>query len=209
MLPYLEAVGAFAGDSGRGAAAGELARVWRRLREQARGGVGEHPVRIFVNHYPRPDLPGRCVTLDVVVHTLPDPYLEGDRAWLQSNRTRLQRSEEIEGVLFEVRKTFQLEGGAPRLIEAGIEATTRIQHFAPRRREGWFSDRRVARIVSDGLDGMHFMIYGGGKRVGMVWCDRSFGQGEPDPWAVAYRRRRQEALAGGSLERLLGFAARF
>ena len=31
------------------------------------------------------------------------------------------------------------------------------------------------------------MIYGGGVRRGLVWIDRSVGQGELDPWARAYR----------------------
>ncbi|MDF1700669.1 MAG: hypothetical protein P1V36_05875, partial [Planctomycetota bacterium] len=90
---------------------------WRALRtafEEARG--GGRPVRALLKHYPRPDMPGTVVTIQVTVYTLPDLYL--DRFLEQTHR---DPEAAIEGVLVRLSKTYRLGGSAPRLIEAWAE----------------------------------------------------------------------------------------
>ena len=72
--------------------------------------------------------------------------------------------------------------------KATVEITAHFREFRVRDLpRGFFGDERVERVTCDPLRGGHFEAYGGGTRCGLIWCDRSFGIGEADPWSAAYR----------------------
>ena len=59
-------------DLGTCPIAGELAAAFADLHRRASALKG------FVAHYPRADLPGRCIGIQTVIHDLPDPMVETD-----------------------------------------------------------------------------------------------------------------------------------
>ncbi|MEE8105615.1 MAG: hypothetical protein V3T86_08795 [Planctomycetota bacterium] len=85
-------------------------------------------MRILTKHYPRPDLPGRCVTLHVTFFSTPDPYF--DDGGLTPELLKRRAGKRIEGGFVEMRKTLRLDGERPRLIEVEFAAAPRSSaHF--------------------------------------------------------------------------------
>ena len=114
IRPFVEALGPIAFGSAGGLAGevtGEIERQWETLRAVAAGDVTTPPLRILVKHYPRPALAGRCVTIHATLYNMLDVYL--DRVPLASLRSD-GVARVTPGVLLDLRRTYQLEGGAPR-----------------------------------------------------------------------------------------------
>jgi hypothetical protein len=172
-------------------AAVALAKHWRDLETALDRAVTKPPVRVLYKLYPQPDLPGRCVSLHMTVYTVPDQHL--DQSWFREEMRRhyMQRGDrdkmDVRGVLVEIRRTHQLEGGPPRLVEACVEVHDQVSAGARRQTLGTLLGQDSHELLQDPEQVAHFMIYGGGVRRGLVWIDRSVGQGELDPWARAYR----------------------
>lgn len=185
------AVGGPQAEGATGRIARECARgvqeVWRKLREVARGEVGEPPLRAFVNHYPRKDLPGRCVTVQTVFYTVPDVWIEQDRGRAFALIERLHRNEQVEGRLFEVRQTWRLDGKKPRLIGALLEATRALRRAVPRHIEKPDLPQPAGRFLVDSVCGAHFPMHGGGDRFGFLWYDAKLGAGPADARYTAFR----------------------
>ncbi len=184
MSAYLDAVGAFPTDLEHDPIAAELAQVFRALPAQS------EQMRGVVSHYPRRDLPGKCVAITTVFHTLPDEHIMEDMPGVQRLLLRLGDGRATAGMLFEVRQVWQTEGDEPRLIEATVEVTDRFRSRAMRDiHTGLFRNGAVNRITIDMTRAGHLSKYGGGTRRGLIWCDRSFGIGQPRPYSAAYRIR--------------------
>ena len=134
----------------------------------------------------RADLPGDCVTLQATFFTVRDPYF--DDGGLTPELMQKHAGKKIDGLMFEVRKTYQIKDGTPRLIEATLDASTELLgHF---RRDGsatLFGEKSVGRFAIDNFFGAHFHLYGGGDRFGLAWFDRSYGLGKADEWSRAFR----------------------
>jgi hypothetical protein len=185
-----------------------LRRAFRKLDEMGAAAKG------FVAHVPRPDLPGKCFGIVAAFHDLPDPFLAADQNAYEDFQARLYDRAETPGMLFEVRQVWQTAGGKPRLIEATVEVTSRFREFRLREiPRGFFPDSRVEQVTCDPLRGGHFEFYGGGMRCGFIWCDRSLGIGEAQPWSAAYRvfpnRDVRTDLPGELVTALQEFVTRF
>jgi len=165
----------------------DLDEQWRALRSIARGPVGIPPVRVFLRRHPRPDLAGRCVSIAVTFTTCADPALDGgDGDGALPRRVR--------GILLEAHRTYQLEGGPPRLVAATLEAQTQIELFPdadPVGRRRSLADHLpgdpLGALGRDARAQAPFRRLAGGVRRGLAWFDRSLGLGAPDPWSAAYR----------------------
>ena len=171
-------------------------------------------MKAFVSYYPRKDLPGKCVGIQVVFHDLPDPMVADDVAAAEQFARDLCEHFRAPGMLFEVRQTWQLDGPRPRLIEATVELTDDFDQIAHRDvPRGFFEDPAVERITCDRTRGGHFSPFGGGARRGMIWVDRSVGLGEPRPWSASYRMRPmgefEIELDPDVIDALREFASRF
>ncbi len=156
-----------------------LAREWRILGKRILDDDVGRPVRVLIKHYPRTKVPGRCVTIHVTFYSVPDPRFD-EGAPASDGR--------VEGVLFDVRQTWQLQGAEPVLIEASVEVTTDVRAAGHRR--GFASIAKPDGAPEWGADpamGAHFYGYGAGRRYGTVWFDRAAGIGETDAWAKVYR----------------------
>ena len=112
---------------------------------------------------------------------MPDWYFDQER-FAHHNAA----GEALPGVLFELRKTYQTEGGRVRLVEAQAEVHTRVS-LMPHRQS--IMDL-VDDVAPDPLYASHFLPYGGGVRNGMIWVDRSNGLGVAQPWSCAYTMER-------------------
>ena len=171
----------------------ELSKTWTRLREIADKPVREPLLRILTKHYPRRDLPGRCFTIQVTFFTVRDPYF--DEGGLTAELLERINGKTIEGVLFDVRKTYQMRDKR-RLIEAELEVTTTVRaHFG---RKGFPELSHVDAIsvfANDTFFGAHFQPYGGGERLGLVWYDVSCGLGPARAWTAAFRAERMTEKA--------------
>jgi len=193
IKPFFDAVGA-PGLSGteatglKGQAARQLERVWRVLNSLANGPVSTPPLRILYKHYPRPDLPGKCIALHATVYTVIDTYFDQERF----KHDPAKPDQELRGVIFELRKTYQLEGEKPRLVEALIESHESI-HMGRRFILRELIGDKAPKPLADHESSAHFIAYSGGLRFGLVWVDRSAGIGQPAPWARAY------SIKGGSM----------
>ena len=145
---------------------------------------------MFAAHYPRAELPGRCIGIVVTLHDLPDPMVEDDVIAAEQFARSLHENFEADGMLLEVRQIWQLDGDRPRLIEATIELTDQFDRIMSRvPPSGYFGDPGIERITFDKTRGGHFGPFGGGARRGLLWVDRSCGIGEPDSWSATYRMR--------------------
>ncbi len=167
----------------------ELEKTWKALRAVAAGDLGEQPLRVMFKHYPREDLEKGCYTIHTAVFTLPDPFFDNgaDLATLMENT----KGKTIPGLLLEMRQTYRVKSGAARMIEAGVEANPKVTgRFHRNAFAGLLQTPEVTAFTKDAYAGGHFHVYGGGERVGIYWCDRSMGKGEPKPWGVAYRATR-------------------
>jgi len=200
---YVEAIGDLGlGADGFSGLAAEVARhlrhEWNRLRAVSSGKVSRPPLRILVKHYPRPELPGRCVTIQATFYDVPDAYM--DRIDIAS-KMRAGAAVPVKGALLHLRRTYQLAGDGPRLIEALAEIHTH-PGIAPPLRPVWLllGEKQVGAIARDRDFGQHFMAYGAGARYGLCWTDRAFGLGDPAPFGAAYRILRTGARAGEKLE---------
>ena len=192
MLPYLEAMGPLdldlVGEGLAATVARELARHWRELQAMARGPLGRPRLRVMANHYPRPELPGRCVALVVNFYTVPDAFVVEDEPLLGEFAEAIRRNERPEGLIVQIAKTWQLQGDRARLIETVVDVTRDFRAEAPRWADWSFlGDSRAERMTNDAQRGGHFMPYGGGDRLGVGWWDRSFGLGGAEPMSVAFR----------------------
>ena len=78
---------------------------------------------------------------------------------------------------------------------------------------GYFGDEKCGLITCDSTRGGHFQMYGGGHRRGVLWCDRSFGLGNPDPLSFSYRvspeREMHRDLPEAVVKALRAFVTRF
>lgn len=194
ILPFLRAVG----DLGLDAAGAEpltaevvsaLEEQWRLLRAVAEGPVGTPPLRIIVRHHPRGEIPGHCVGIQVTVSTIPDPFFDQDLFGPLARNARSGPA--VGGVLFDLRKSYQLAGGTPRLIEASLQIQSPVRIGMQMTMLGMhLPDEKARGIVSDPASVAHFSMLGGGERRGIVWCDRSAGMGPEDAWSGAYLLRR-------------------
>lgn len=245
ILSYLEVAGAFHENGGDGLAdvvAQSINAHLTSLRELARRDPGTPPLRVLIKHYPRAMLPGRCFTVHVSFFTVPDPYI--DAAILRRAMGGMRRAGaeiagvnavgakigqgdmKMPGVILEVRRTWQLASGKPRLVEAMAEIHADVAmgrrrmaaiHYLPEEGfdAGW----------EDGDFGAYLVHYGAGERLGMHWIDRdAVGEAgadgkEPRIWACAYRIRQPsrgqdllldwKSLTAEALAALFEFVARF
>ena len=146
--------------------------------------------KVVAMHFPRPDLPGRCVGVQVIFHDVPDPMVEDDAAAADEFARALHERFHAPGMLLEIRQIWQLEGSEPRLIEATMELTDQFDRLMRRDPpRGYFGLQAVEKITFDQARGGHFAAFGGGQRRGLLWVDRACGIGEPDPWSAAYEMR--------------------
>ncbi|MEM8882516.1 MAG: hypothetical protein AAGD14_00435 [Planctomycetota bacterium] len=171
-------------------------------------------MRMLVAHYPRPDLPGRCVAVVTAIHTLPEPHIEEDQDLLRHYYRGMRKRRPYAGMLFEVRQVWQTEGGTPRLIEATIDLSEGF--VAPARYRGFVAllgDARALRITEDITRSGHFHMYGADRRGGLLWCDRSYGLGEPEPFMAEYeigrKRRIERSLPPALVAQLKNYVTRF
>jgi hypothetical protein len=218
ILPHVEAVGAIAlGASGEGSllaqAAECLDETWRTIRSIARGPVGVPALRALVRHYPRTDLPGRCVAIETTWYTTRDPLLEGGS---------LPPPGPIRGVHFTIGRLYQLERGEPRIVAARIEAWTDLEALDARARldapdVAWAErlDPMIRAILQDPYARAHFAYLGGGRRVGAVWLDRSLGLAHETPWSACFdsearsaTTRVEEGLPPPAVQSLVTLASR-
>ncbi len=215
IRPYLEALGT-PGFEPAGellpAVAGHLEQAWELLRDLAQGPAGDPPLRVLIQHHPRPALPGRCVTIQTTFYTVPDPAL--DTSTMPRSRT-----DRVRGQILQVRKTYQLDAEPRRLIHASVEAQPEVMVHGPRSNLGSLAGREdVSRLAADEVGEAHFAALGGGARYGLAWFDLSAGLDEPQEWGAAFRIRwprnaaepkvETEALAGRAIARLLEFVRR-
>jgi len=168
---------------GHQAAAGELvndvsrrlAAHWRDLQHIAvEGARSTHPLRVLITHYPRLAAPGRCVTLRATFYTVPDAYFDGRAGEDEGRRYPLP------GALVRLSKTWQLEGGKPRIVEAWIEVAAGVDRMGPPPPFGKMLG--VRGLAADTERDAHFDDLGGGRRWGLGWFDRAYGlAGEARP----------------------------
>jgi hypothetical protein len=187
VLSYVEKLGMLAPRADK---SGPLAKTvvqmlewrWCALQDLAWGPVGSPPLRILVKHYPRADLPGRCYAVEVHLYTVPDPLF--DRAQLDPKETRVR----LRGNLITGRKTYQTDGGRPRIIEAALEVQTEVEARGARP-DFWalLPDMDLRKKTQDPQASAHFEGYGGGLRHGLAWFDLSYGRGDVRPSGWAYR----------------------
>jgi len=163
-------------------AVSEAANMIAQRVRTAVGTTEGPPLRVFTRRWARPDLPGRCVTVAVTFYDVPDPFIgaTGYGPW--------------PGILFDVRKTYQLAGGETRLVEAAVEEHTDVGRG--RMREPHLLLAGVETASTHEV--AHFEDYGAGRRRVHLWIDRSWGaREEPDVFA-----RRILAVAGRSPPRI-------
>jgi hypothetical protein len=205
IRPYLEALGRVplrAPVEGRPLAreaTSAILQLLTRMTSIAAGPVGTPPLRAMVKHYPRPEFDGRCVTIQVVFYTVPDPHF--DRTVYAAMIREGGLGQEVRGALLEFRKSYRLDGGTPRLFEAEAEAHAEVQ--LARRREtyaGMQPDAEIRQIGIDPAASAHFAEVGGGLRIGLLWMDRSMGVGPARPHACAYRISPSPSEGGAALE---------
>ena len=150
-----------------------LAEHWQEVVALARRPADETHFHVFVMHYPRPELPGRCVTLHVTFSNVRDPAFHAKRPAAPRR-----------GLLFSIRKTYRLDGDAPRLIEAAIEA-----HDARPGRAlvpaGHLLHDTLGDVARDDEAMAHYADLGGGRRTGYAWTEKA---------AVAYEIERIHAV---------------
>jgi len=180
---------------------------WDNLLSLARGPASTPPLRVLIKHYPRPELPGRCHVVHATAYTAEDPYLDHPKA-----------HGAVRGVIFDLRKTYQLAGDAPRLIEAQIEVHTELSYGEGKMPLGHILNRDDLGPIAldDGWSG-HFEKFAGGTRFGMVWLDVACGIGDAAAWSRAYRitsehgdrhRVETEPLTATQVKALLEFVSR-
>ncbi len=199
IRPYLDAMGKmeFPAQNDEGLArevTDALARSWKELLTTAGKPVGTPLLRILTKHYPRIDLPGRCFTIQVTFFTVRDPYFDDEG--LTPELLERIKGKIIDGLMFEVRKTYQTKNGQRRLIEANVEVSEKVSGYFGRKGFPRLSgEKSLAGFAQDEFFGAHFQPYGGGERRGLVWYDRSFGLGKAAAWAVAFRAIRSSETA--------------
>lgn len=189
ILPHVDAVGSIAlGASSEGSLLAQVAegldRTWRTISSIARGPVGVPALRVLVKHYPREDLPGRCVAIETTWYTTRDALLEGGEPPAPGP---------IRGAHFTLARLYQLQRGGPRMVAARMEAWTGIEAVdACGRAEAsdnqWAerAESMVRAVASDPYARAHFGYLGGGRRVGAVWLDRSLGLANEAPWSACF-----------------------
>ena len=189
IAPYLRALGTL--RFGRRAvlpsvvndASAAVADAWDRALDRSEGVPGEYDVlRVLVKHYPRPDAPGRCITIQTDVYTVPDRYLDWGGA---INATDV--GARLPGYVVRLRRTVQTEGDALRLVEASIEVLERLHVGGPQVVYGELLGEPSLR--NDEQRNAHFEDFGATRRRGLLWLDRSYGRGTPRPWSRAYAIR--------------------
>jgi hypothetical protein len=169
---------------------------------------------MYAAHYPRRDLPGRCIGIQVSFHDLADPMVEDDGPAAEEFAQSLRERFQAPGMLFEIRQVWQLDGAEPRLIEATLELTDKFDRLMKRNPVlGYLGDPDVEKITFDKARGSHFAAHGGGHRRGLLWVDKSFGVGAPDPWSASYCMRPARApespLPPAVVKALKEFVSRF
>jgi len=204
VLPFLEAVEPPAMRGGAGLAKtvlGEMRSRWETLRSIAHRPLGDPPLRILVKHYPRPDLAGRCVSIQVTFYDVPDMYF--DRAALLADpESPPVQGKRIRGAILDLYRTYQLSGNQPRLIQALAEVSAPVL-LLPQRLPITQILRRPDDVSPGSIDGVfasHFLAYGGGVRQGLLWIDRSNGIGKPAAFSTAYRVVRRRMRQSPSIE---------
>lgn len=194
------------------AVAGHLEQAWELLRDLAQGPAGDPPLRVLIQHHPRPGLPGHCVTIQTTFYTVPDPALD-------AASTPLGDTDRVRGQILQLRKTYQLDAEPRRLIQASVEAQPEVIVHGPRRNLGSLAGREdVGSLAGDEVGEAYFTALGGGVRYGLAWFDLSAGLDEPQEWGAAFRIRwprnaaepkvETEALAGRAIAQLLEFVRR-
>ncbi len=189
VAPYLRAVGALrfgrraALPSVVNAVSAAVADTWGRALARSEGRPGGNDVlRVIVKHYPRHEAPGRCITIQADVYTVPDRYLDwGGVLHVGEVGVRLP------GYVVRLRRTVQTEGGAPRLVEASIEVLERFRVGGAVVAYG--KALGEPSLTSDDQRNAHFEDFGATLRRGLLWVDRSYGRGTPRPWSRAYAIR--------------------
>ena len=198
IRPYLDAMGKmeFPAPEDGGLArevTDALAKSWKDLLATTSKPVGTPLLRILTKHYPRIDLPGRCFTIQVTFFTVRDPYFD-DR--MTPELLERIKGKVIDGLMFEVRKTYQTKNARRHLIEAEVEVSEEVVGYFGRKGFAQLSGlKSVAGFAHDTFFGAHFQPYGGGQRRGLVWFDRSFGLGKADVWTAAFRAIRSSEAA--------------
>jgi len=199
LKPYLDTLASIplvppeSGGFDEREAVAEIGKMLDHLRTIAHGPVGTPPMRALVKHYRRFDAPGNVVTIQTFFFTILDPHFDHDAfAEVYPSATK---GTPIRGSLLELKKTYRIDGGTPRLLEVLAEAHSRIL-FGPRREYAAMQkDEQVRGIGMDSASGAHFGMFGGGDRFGLLWQDHSKGEGPVRSYAIAYRML-QEATQG-------------
>ncbi len=93
----------------------------------------------------------------------------------------------VRGVVIDFHRTYQLESGTCRLIEATLEIHDSVRIGVARLPLAEALEAPSEALLGDARRGLHFSRYGGGTRRGLIWMDESLGRGEPRPWSRAYR----------------------
>lgn len=150
-------------------------------------------MRGWVAQIPRNDLPGRCVSIVSAFHNLPDPHVEEEVNYYEDFLERGTTAVNKRLMLFVVTQVWQTEvsqtgGGKPRLIGAGIEAVTEFDPRAPTNLEDALRGGAAAtRILCDSSRTGRNDLWGGSRRIGMFWADRSYGLLDTKDSSAAYR----------------------
>ena len=183
MPSYLNAVADLPPfGSGRSEAADVVRKTVTEIRAAARG------MRGWVAQIPRTDLPGRCVSIVTAFHNLPDPHLEEERSVYENfeQHGRVGRKRLVLLVATQVWQT-ETDDGAPKLIGANLEV---VSEFDPRKpnelRNLLRSQAAAEKILCDPSRLGRQDLWGGSKRTGIFWVDRSYGLLEPMDYAASY-----------------------
>ena len=184
--PYVEAMGPPGLGAGEGLVRDVGARLeaaWGELARAVSGEPGPTPYRVLVKHYPQ-DLPaGPCVTIQTAFYSVPDPHLDAERA----PHEPATGGGVVPGACLDLRATYLLGAEGRRLIEASLQLTTRVRvHPLAPTLARLLREKSIEPLGDDPRASAHFERYRG-DRAGFAWFDRSWGAGERDPWAVAYR----------------------
>ncbi len=194
LRPYLAALG----SPGYGAlraeglpqeVAGSLEQTWALLANALEADPAVSPLRVLIKHYPQKISAGPCFTLHVTFFTVPDLYLEAEKAtaWKGPAPDGEGEPRIVPGAWFDIRATYLIQGGERRLLEASCEATTQVRYpMRGSRLAQLLQEKSIEPLGADEQGAAHFELYDG-DRVGFAWFDRSWGEGAKDPWAVAYR----------------------
>ena len=187
---YLNAIGIFPSfPAGRSPIVDELRTHSDAIRRAATG------MRGWVEQIPRDDLPGSCVTIVSAFHNLPDPHVEEEMKAFEGFASRGRWTRRSRQILFLVTQVWQDKGAEPKLIGAGIEVVTAFEKGRDANSASTLrTDEASAKILFDPDRSGRNKIWGGSRRVGAYWVDRSYGLGELSPVSGAYELGDQARL---------------